>query len=90
MTTIEDKTEETMNRPPVVSRDEWRVTREELLEKEKEATRAIDALAAERRRLPMVRLDTDYVFEGPDGTASFRIPDDVVEAFDETWQAEGL
>jgi predicted dithiol-disulfide oxidoreductase (DUF899 family) len=58
-----------MKLPPVVSPDEWRVAREELLAKEKEATRARDALAAERRRLPRVRIDKDYVFEGPDGKA---------------------
>jgi predicted dithiol-disulfide oxidoreductase (DUF899 family) len=60
----------TSNLPRVVSPDEWRVAREELLAKEKEATRARDALAAERRRLPMVRFDKVYVFEGPDGEAS--------------------
>jgi len=40
------------------------------LAKEKEATRARDALAAERRRLPMVRIDKDYVFEAPGGKAT--------------------
>jgi predicted dithiol-disulfide oxidoreductase (DUF899 family) len=40
------------------------------LVEEKEATRARDALAAKRRRLPMVRVDKDYAFEGPDGKAS--------------------
>jgi predicted dithiol-disulfide oxidoreductase (DUF899 family) len=55
--------------PQVVSEQEWRRARERLLAKEKEATRARDALAAERRRLPMVRIEKDYVFEGPDGTA---------------------
>ena len=59
-----------MNLPQVVSRDEWKAAREELLVKEKEATRARDALAAERRRLPMVRIEKDYVFEGPEGKAS--------------------
>src|SRR5216683_8018100 len=59
-----------MNLPHIVSRDEWRVARDELLRKEKEATRARDALAAERRRLPMVRIDKDYIFEGPDGKVS--------------------
>jgi predicted dithiol-disulfide oxidoreductase (DUF899 family) len=59
-----------MKLPPVVSPDEWQVAREELLAKEKEATHARDALAAERRRLPRVRIDKDYVFEGPDGRAS--------------------
>ena len=59
-----------MDLPPVVSPAEWEEAREELLAKEKEATRARDALAAERRRLPLVRFDKDYVFEGPDGQAS--------------------
>jgi predicted dithiol-disulfide oxidoreductase (DUF899 family) len=56
--------------PKIVSRDEWLVERKELLKKEKEATRARDALAAERRRLPMVHIDKEYVFEGPHGTIS--------------------
>jgi predicted dithiol-disulfide oxidoreductase (DUF899 family) len=56
--------------PPVVSPAEWEAARQALLAKEKEATRARDALAAERRRLPMVRIDTDYVFEGPEGKAA--------------------
>ena len=58
------------NLPPVVSPTEWQAAREALLVKEKEATRARDALAAERRRLPMVRIDKDYAFDGPDGKAS--------------------
>jgi predicted dithiol-disulfide oxidoreductase (DUF899 family) len=59
-----------MNHPPIVSPAEWKAAREGLLAKEKEATRVRDALAAERRRLPMVRIDKDYVFEGPAGPAS--------------------
>jgi predicted dithiol-disulfide oxidoreductase (DUF899 family) len=59
-----------MNLPHVVSQGEWEAAREKLLVKEKEATRARDALAAERRRLPMVQIAKDYVFEGPDGKAS--------------------
>ncbi len=59
-----------MNLPHVVSRAEWLAAREELLKKEKEATRARDALNAERRMLPMVRIEKDYAFEGPDGEAS--------------------
>jgi predicted dithiol-disulfide oxidoreductase (DUF899 family) len=59
-----------MNLPPVVSPAEWQLAHDELLVKEKEATRARDELAAERRRLPMVLIDKDYVFEGPDGEAS--------------------
>jgi predicted dithiol-disulfide oxidoreductase (DUF899 family) len=56
--------------PPVVSQDAWQAARDELLAKEKEATRALDALAAERRRLPRVLVDKPYVFEGPNGEAS--------------------
>jgi predicted dithiol-disulfide oxidoreductase (DUF899 family) len=56
--------------PPVVSEAEWQDAHEQLLAKEKEATRARDALAAERRRQPMVRIDKEYVFEGPRGEAS--------------------
>lgn len=59
-----------MSLPQVVSPAEWRSAREALLVKEKEATRAGDALAAERRRLPMVEFRNDYVFEGADGEAS--------------------
>jgi predicted dithiol-disulfide oxidoreductase (DUF899 family) len=56
--------------PPIVSTTEWQAARDELLVKEKQATRALDALAAERRRLPMVRIDKEYVFEGPHGKAA--------------------
>src|SRR5947209_5846968 len=62
-----------MNLPPVVSPTEWQAAREALLAKEKEATRARDALAAERRKLPRVLIDKDYVFDGPDGKT--RLPD---------------
>ncbi|KAH0564870.1 hypothetical protein GP486_001739 [Trichoglossum hirsutum] len=54
----------------VVSRDEWLAARKDLLTKEKEATRARDALNAERRKLPMVEVDKDYTFEGPTGKVS--------------------
>jgi predicted dithiol-disulfide oxidoreductase (DUF899 family) len=59
-----------MNLPQVVSRDEWLVAREELLVMEKELTRARDALNADRRRLPMVKIDKPYIFEGPNGKTS--------------------
>jgi len=59
-----------MSLPPIVSRGEWREARRRLLAQEKEATRARDALNAERRRLPMVRIDEEYVFEGPPGKAT--------------------
>lgn len=57
-----------MNLPQVVSREEWLEARMELLEKEKEVTRARDMIAAELRRLPMVEIEKDYRFEGPEGT----------------------
>jgi len=56
--------------PPIVSPSEWQAARKKLLVKEKEMTRALDALAAERRRLPMVLIDEEYVFDGPDGKVS--------------------
>ena len=56
-----------IGRPRIVSADEWQQARDELLEAEKEATRALDALAARRRRLPMVRYANDYVFDTPAG-----------------------
>ena len=56
------------NLPAVVSREEWDAARKELLAKEKELTRARDRLNADRRRLPMVRLDKPYTFAGPEGT----------------------
>jgi predicted dithiol-disulfide oxidoreductase (DUF899 family) len=54
-------------KPRVVSAEEWQQERDALLLAEKEATRALDAIAARRRRLPMVKISSDYVFEGPDG-----------------------
>lgn len=60
------------DRPRVVARAEWLVARKALLAKEKEATRQRDALSAERRALPMVRLEKPYVFEGPAGRRSLR------------------
>jgi predicted dithiol-disulfide oxidoreductase (DUF899 family) len=53
--------------PEVVSREEWLEARLRLLAEEKELTRRRDALNAQRRRLPMVRLDKEYRFEGPQG-----------------------
>jgi predicted dithiol-disulfide oxidoreductase (DUF899 family) len=53
--------------PPVVSQQEWQAAFDALLVKEKELTRARDALAAQRRRMPMVRVEKDYRFAGPDG-----------------------
>jgi len=59
-----------MTYPRIVSQEEWLAARAELLIKEKEATRARDRLNAERRRLPMVKMEKAYSFEGPDGAAS--------------------
>jgi predicted dithiol-disulfide oxidoreductase (DUF899 family) len=56
-----------MPRPRIVSAEQWQAERDALLVKEKEHTRALDALAAQRRRLPMVQLRTDYEFTAPDG-----------------------
>jgi predicted dithiol-disulfide oxidoreductase (DUF899 family) len=60
-----------MKTPPVVSPDEWKKAREEMLVREKELTRARDALAAERRRVPWMEVEKDYRFEGPSGEMTF-------------------
>ena len=57
-----------MDNPGVVSRAEWLTARKALLSKEKQATQQRDALSLERRRLPMVRIDKDYAFDGPTGS----------------------
>jgi len=54
-------------KPSVVPVGEWQRARTQLLEAEKEATRALDALAARRRRLPMVKFGKDYTFDAPTG-----------------------
>lgn len=59
--------EEHRNLPQVVTREQWREARVALLAKEKAATRARDALNTERRNLPMVLVDKEYRFLGPDG-----------------------
>src|SRR4029453_16925597 len=59
-----------MKNPPIVSSQEWEAARETLLVKEKELTRARDAMAAERRRMPWMAVERDYRFEGPNGPAS--------------------
>ena len=56
-----------MAKPQIVSAQEWQQARDELLKAEKEATRALDALAARRRRLPMVAFGSGYIFDSPDG-----------------------
>jgi predicted dithiol-disulfide oxidoreductase (DUF899 family) len=55
--------------PAIVSEKEWRDAWQELLVKEKALTRARDALAADRRRMPWLAVEKDYRFEGPDGPA---------------------
>ncbi len=59
-----------MQTPPIVSAQEWDAKRRELLVREKEVTRARDALAAQRRRMPWVRVEQRYEFDGPRGSAS--------------------
>jgi predicted dithiol-disulfide oxidoreductase (DUF899 family) len=61
-----------MTLPEVTSREDWLAARRKLLVMEKELTRQQTAVNAERRRLPMVRIDKDYVFEGSDGQRRLR------------------
>jgi predicted dithiol-disulfide oxidoreductase (DUF899 family) len=57
-----------MEKPKIVSAEDWQRARDELLEAEKQATHALDALAAQRRRLPMVAFANRYAFDAPGGT----------------------
>ena len=59
-----------MKKPPIVSPQEWEAARQQLLVKEKELTRARDALAAKRRRMPWLAVEKEYAFDGPKGKAS--------------------
>jgi predicted dithiol-disulfide oxidoreductase (DUF899 family) len=61
-----------MSLPQIVSPEEWQAARVSLLQEEKALTRARDALNTKRRQLPMVRIEKDYRFVGPDGPASLR------------------
>jgi predicted dithiol-disulfide oxidoreductase (DUF899 family) len=56
--------------PQIVSREEWLQARRQLLEQEKELTRHRDEVNADRRRLPMVEVEKEYVFDGPNGKAT--------------------
>ena len=56
--------------PKVVSEREWREALDAMLTKEKALTRTRDALAAERRRLPMTKIERSYLFDGADGQVS--------------------
>lgn len=67
MVTLGKSGEDAMKTPPVVSREEWNAAHARMHEREKEVTRARDALAAERRRMPWLAVDRDYMFEGPTG-----------------------
>lgn len=59
-----------MEQPRIVSRDEWLAARKALLAREKAHTREGDALSADRRRLPMVKVETSYMFDTADGRRS--------------------
>jgi predicted dithiol-disulfide oxidoreductase (DUF899 family) len=58
--------------PPIVSRGQWLGERKKLLAHEKELTGQYDRVNAERRRLPMVKIEKDYVFDGPNGKTSLK------------------
>jgi predicted dithiol-disulfide oxidoreductase (DUF899 family) len=60
----------TVPHPPIVSREQWLAERKKLLAHEKELTKHHDRVNAERRRLPMVKIEKPYVFDGPKGKQS--------------------
>ena len=59
-----------MQTPPIVAAQQWEAARQQMLVEEKKMTRAKDALAAQRRRMPWMAVDKEYVFDGPDGKVS--------------------
>src|ERR1700756_758523 len=59
-----------MQKPQIVSREEWLAARENLMAKEKQLTHQRDALAAKRRRMPWMAVEKQYEFDGPKGKAS--------------------
>jgi len=61
---------ELLTKHPVVSHEEWIAASQDLLAKEKAFTKSRDALSATRRDLPWVKVETEYVFEGPNGPVS--------------------
>jgi len=65
-------TDSGMAHPAIVSQDEWLVERKKLLDHEKEQLKHYDRVNAERRRLPMVKIEKDYVFDGPTGAPSLK------------------
>jgi predicted dithiol-disulfide oxidoreductase (DUF899 family) len=65
-----EQTTSKMSIPPIVSSQDWEAARQQLLVKEKELTRARDAMAAERRRMPWQAVEKEYEFEGPQGKAT--------------------
>jgi hypothetical protein len=69
------KHENEIGLPKIVEQIEWQKALDNLLIREKAATRARDALAVERRRLPMVRIDKNCLFIAPDGKVSLRWAD---------------
>src|SRR5688572_10877983 len=62
----------TVAHPPIVSQEEWLAERKKLLAHEKEVTKQKDRINAQRRRLPMVKLDKDYEFESTEGKRSLQ------------------
>src|SRR6202045_1421096 len=79
--------------PRIVSRNQWLAERKKLLAHEKELTKHYDRVNAERRQLPMVKIEKDYVFDGPNGKPTLK---DLFEGrrqlivyhfmFDPTWE----
>ena len=65
-------TTSTVPHPPLVSRKRWLDERKKLLGREKELTKHRDSINAERRRLPMVKIEKDYGFDGPNGKQSLK------------------
>src|ERR1700731_1933826 len=62
----------TISHPQILSRDQWLTERKKLLADEKELTKHYDRVNAQRRRLPMVKIEKDYIFDGPSGEQNLK------------------
>src|SRR5438046_10246190 len=72
--TLESKTDESEVNPRVVSQAQWLVARKDLLTREKELTRLRDEVSRHRRELPWVKVEKEYIFDGPDGKETLAEP----------------
>ena len=78
---------DSLSRHEVVSRAKWLIARKDLLKREKELTRQRDQLATERRALPWVKIDKEYIFDAPEGEVTLA---ELFAVFGSNWSATSM